>query len=98
MVPSRCGTKLLLENFLFFLPKTLKICKKSTKTKRNQPKRERGPQGAPTLSLLVGFPMVFVDFLMIFKVFGKKHLKFSSSFGFFTKSFGFFMFMVLAGP
>ena len=34
---------------------------------------------------------------MIFKVFGKKTKKFSSSFGFFIKSFGFFMFMVLAG-
>ena len=55
-----------------------------------------GPPGSP-LSVLVVFSMFFVDFLMIFKVFGKKTKKFSSSFGFFTKSFGFFMFMVLAG-
>ena len=91
----------LLENFLFFLPKTLKIIRKSAKNMEKPTKTERvgapwGPRGPPSLFWLV-FPCFFIDFLMIFKVFGKKTKKFSSSFGFFIKSFGFFMFMVLAG-
>ena len=63
-------------------------------TPRGGPK---GPQGAPTLSRLVGFLAGCLDFPIIFKVFGKKQ-KLSSIFGILTKSFGFFLFMVFAGP
>ena len=59
--------------------------------KNNQNREGWGPLGPPgsPLSVLVGFSMFFVDFLMIFKVFGKKTKKFSSSFGFCYQVFWF---------
>ena len=91
----------MLDNFCFFLPNKLKTIRKSrTNHQTTNQKREGwgplGPPGSP-LSLLVGFLMVFVDVLMIFKVFGKKIKVVKHFWFFFTKSVGFFMFVVLSG-
>mgnify|MGYP002809054086 CR=1 FL=1 len=61
-------------------------------------RERRTPQGAPTLSLLVGFLMCFVDFLMIFKVFGKRNKKFSSCFGFLPSLLVSLCLWLLPGP
>ena len=84
---KRLGKKTkMLDNFCFFT-KNLQNHKKIDKKLRKPTKRERvgapwAPRG-PHLSLLVGFLLVCVDFLMIFQVFGKKNQKLSSILGFF---------------
>ena len=52
--------------------KVKKSMKNQWKTNKKREGGPRGPQGAPTLSLFVGFPMVFLDFRIVFKVFGNK--------------------------
>ena len=56
----------LLENFLVFLPKTLKIIRKSTKNMEKPTKTERGDPGGPKGPQPSLFWLVFPCFLLIF--------------------------------